>query len=170
MLLGSTALHAAAHAPSPVAVVRPTAAAADDPAVVVGIQGAEHEEPVLAHAFQAARRHGIPLFVVHAWTYPLFMGPGHEVPVVYEGAHVEEEHRRAVAEVLAGWRERFPEVSVTTSVTRSHAARELVAASAGRRLLVVGRHGRPRGPIGRLGSTSQAVVQHAECPVVVVPV
>ncbi|MFD0279502.1 universal stress protein [Kitasatospora sp. NPDC127111] len=179
LLLGSTSLHVAAHAPCPVAVVHapqaatdPTAAdpAATDPAVVVGVEGKEHEEPVLGYAFLAARRQSSPLFVVHAWTYPLLLGPGHEIPVVYEESHVEAEHARLLSEVLASWRERFPDVSVTSSVVRSSAAKELVTASAGRHLLVVGRHGEPRGPLGRLGSTSQAVVQHAECPVVVVPV
>ncbi|MFD0345267.1 universal stress protein [Kitasatospora aburaviensis] len=149
-------------------VVR-TAEPAADPAVVVGVEGEEHEEPVLAYAFLAARRLALPLYVVHAWTYPMLMGPGHEVPVVYEESHIEGEHKRMLAEVLVGWRERFPDVSVTTTLARSSPAKELVSASSGRTLLVVGRHGSPRGPFGRLGSTSQTVVQHAECPVVVVP-
>ncbi|MBP0452309.1 universal stress protein [Kitasatospora sp. RG8] len=169
LLLGSNTLYVAAHAPCPVVVVR-TPQAAPDAAVVVGVEGGEHEEPVLAHAFLAAQRQELPLFAVHAWTYPLLMGPGHEVPVVYEESHIAAEHDRLLTEVLTGWRERFPDVPVTTSVVRSSAARELVAASTGRQLLVIGRHGKPRGPLGRLGSTSQAVVQHAECPVVVVPV
>ncbi|MEU6236774.1 universal stress protein [Kitasatospora sp. NPDC047058] len=169
LLLGSTSLHVAGHAPCPVAVVR---APQDplEPGVVVGIEGKEHEEPVLAYAFLEAQRHSLPVSVVHAWTYPLLLGPGHEVPVVYEESHIEAQHERLVSEVLADWRERFPDVTVTSSVVRSGAAKELVAASAGRSLLVIGRHGEPRGPLGRLGSTSQAVVQHAECTVVVVPV
>ncbi|WP_395298162.1 universal stress protein [Kitasatospora hibisci] len=168
LLLGSTTLHVAAQAPCPVVVVR-TAEPAADPAVVVGVEGEEHEEPVLAYAFLAARRLALPLYVVHAWAYPLLMGPGHEVPLVYEESHIEGEHKRMLGEVLVGWRERFPDVSVTTTLARSSPAKELVSASSGRTLLVVGRHGSPRGPFGRLGSTSQAVVQHAECPVVVVP-
>ncbi|WP_231978929.1 universal stress protein [Streptomyces sp. TLI_053] len=34
----------------------------------------------------------------------------------------------------------------------------------------MGHRGEPGGPIGRLGSNSQAVVQYARCPVAVVPV
>ncbi len=168
LLVGSAGLHVAAHAPCPVVVVHHGPVA--DGGVVVGVEGRDAEGPVLDYAFEAARRQSLPLTVLHAWSYPLVLGPGHEVPPVYEEGHVAAEHERLLAEVLAGRRERFPDVAVTTSVVRSGAAKELVAASAGHRLVVVGRHGEPSGPLGRLGSTSQAVVQHAHCPVAVVPV
>ncbi|MER7756788.1 universal stress protein [Kitasatospora sp. NPDC097643] len=172
LLVGSTSLHAAAHAPCPVVVVHhaPGAVGGAEGGVVVGVEGRDEESPVLAYAFETAQRQSLPLVVLHAWSNPLVMGPGHEVPPVYEKEHVEAEHQRLLTEVLAGWRGRFPGVAVTTSVVRSGAAKELVAAASGHRLVVVGRRGKPSGPLGRLGSTSQAVVQHAECPVVVVPV
>ncbi|MBP0450604.1 universal stress protein [Kitasatospora sp. RG8] len=44
-----------------------------------------------------------------------------------------------------------------------------MARSQGRRLVVVARHGEHRGPLGRLGSTCQAVVRHARGPVALVP-
>ncbi|WP_406209363.1 universal stress protein [Kitasatospora sp. NBC_01560] len=168
LLVGSTSLYVAAHAPCPVVVVHH--GPAPDGGVVVGLEGSDAEGPVLAHAFQTARLHSLPLTVIHAFSSPLVLGPGHEVPPVYEEGHVAAEHERLVAEVLAGRRERFPDVAVTTSVVHSGAAKELVAASAAHRLVVVGRHGEPSGPLGRLGSTSRAVIQHAHCPVVVVPV
>ncbi|MFJ2805881.1 universal stress protein [Kitasatospora sp. NPDC087271] len=167
LLVGSTSLYAAAHAPCPVVVVHHEPVT--EGGVAVGVEGREAEGPVLAYAFEAALRQSLPLAVLHAWSYPPLLGPGHEVPPVYEEGHIAAEHERLLAEVLAGWRERFPDVAVTTSVVRSGAAKELVAASADQRLVVVGRHGRPNGPLGRLGSTSQAVIQHAQCPVAVVP-
>ncbi|MER5635546.1 universal stress protein [Kitasatospora sp. NPDC002227] len=167
LLVGSTSLHVAAHASCPVVVVHPVPVPSGG--VVVGLEGKDEEAPLLEYAFEAARRESLPVTAVHAWSYPLLLGPGHELPPVYEQGHVAAEHERLLTELLAGWRERFPEVAVTPSVVRSGAAKELVAATAAHRLAVVGRSGEPSGPLGRLGSTSQAVVQHAGCPVAVVP-
>ncbi|MFJ4668344.1 universal stress protein [Kitasatospora purpeofusca] len=169
LLVGSTTLYAAAHASCPVAVVR-RAVAPVERGVVVGVEGKDGEGPVLEYAFETARRRSSPLLVLHTWSFPLVLVSGHDVPPVYEKAHVGAEHERLLAEVLAGRRERFPDVAVTTSVVRSGAAKELVALSERHGLVVVGRRGEPGGAIGRLGSTSQAVVQHARAPVVVVPV
>lgn len=169
LLLGSTTLHVAACAACPVTVVHP---GADDPGgggVVVGIQGDGHDENALAFAFESAQRRGLPLLALHTWAYPLVSGPGHELPPVYEEGHIAAEHDRLLAEVLADWRERFPDTVVTATAVRAAPARELVSASGKQQLVVVGRRGEPRGPLKRLGSTSQAVAQHAECPVVVVP-
>lgn len=137
--------------------------------VVAGVQGRGQDEQVLAYAFDSARRRNLPLRVLHAWAYPLVTGPGHELPLVYEEGHIATEHERLLSEVLAGWRERFPDVTVTATSVRSDPARELVSRSRAQRLVVVGRHGEHRGPLGRLGSTSQSVVQHARCTVAVVP-
>ncbi|MEU1424221.1 universal stress protein [Kitasatospora sp. NPDC005751] len=169
LLLGSTSLRAAGHAACPVVVVHDTGAGAGG-GVLVGVQGKGHDDEVLAYAFDSARRRNLPLFAVHAWAYPLVAGPAHDLPLVYEEADIAAEHDRLLAEVLAGPRERFPDVTVTATAVRSNPARELVAGSQTQRLVVVGRHGEQRGPLGRLGSTSQAVVRHAGCPVAVVPV
>ncbi|MFE2724159.1 universal stress protein [Kitasatospora sp. NPDC059327] len=177
LLLGSTSLQTAAHAACPVVVVRPREAEAGAGAeagtgggVLVGVRGRGRDDEVLAYAFDTARRRDLPLHAVHAWAYPLVTGPDHDLPLVYEEADIADEHERLLAEVLAGRRAEYPEVTVTTTAVRSNAARELVAGSQSHQLVVVGRHGEPHGPLGRLGSTSQAVVQHAGCPVVVVPV
>ncbi|MGV9267531.1 universal stress protein [Kitasatospora sp. NPDC003701] len=167
LLLGSTGLQTAAHADCPVVVVHPAKAEAGG--VLVGVQGRGHDDEVLDYAFDSARRRNLPLLAVHAWAYPLVAGPAHDLPLVYEEADIADEHERLLAEVLAGRRERYPEVTVTATSVRSNPARELVAGSQTQRLVVVGRHGEPRGPLGRLGSTSQAVVQHAGCAVAVVP-
>jgi len=74
-----------------------------------------------------------------------------------------------VAGTRGGWREKSPGVPVTGEATRSGAAKRLVEVSRTEQLLVVGRHGHPHGPVGRLGSVSQAVVHHAHCPVAVLP-
>ncbi|GHH71614.1 universal stress protein [Kitasatospora indigofera] len=169
LLLGSTTLHATAYATCPVVVVHPPAHGPGKGGVVVGIQGNGHDDPALTFAFESAQRRNLPLLALHTWTYPLISGPGHELPLVYEEGHIAADHDRLLAEVLADWRERFPDTRVSTTSLRATPAKELVSASREHQLVVVGRRGEPRGPLGRLGSTSQAVVQHAECPVAVVP-
>ncbi|WP_034091544.1 universal stress protein [Streptacidiphilus albus] len=170
LLVGSTSLSVAARASCPVVVV-PDGSVPPGPGgrVVAGIDGREPGEAILAFAFDAARREQLPLLVAHAFSYPLITGPGHELPPVYEEGHIEAEASRTVAEILAGWREKYPEVAVVQEVARSGAAKHLLEWSVGARLLVVGRHGRPHSALGRLGSVSQAVVHHAQCPVAVVP-
>jgi nucleotide-binding universal stress UspA family protein len=172
LLVGSTSLYIAANSVGPVVVVPGTgggAAARPDGGVVVGLRGREPGEELLEFAFERALRGGLPLQVVHAWSYPLVAGPGRSFPPVYEEGHVADEATRLLAALLAGWRQKYPEVQVTEDVVRSGAAKRLVELSAAARLLVVGRHRRAGGPVGRLGSVSQAVVHHADCPVAVLP-
>jgi len=176
LLAGSTSLHLAADAACPVVVVPPapapgSAAGAGGGAgtVAVGVRGREAGEVLLTQAFTAAQRLGTGLRVVHAWRNPLLLSRGHALPPVYEEGHVAAEQARLIAEILAGWRQRYPDVPVEVDAVRSGPARHLVELSATERLLVVGRHGAVAGPVGRLGSVSQAVVHHASCPVEVVP-
>ncbi|MEU9126919.1 universal stress protein [Kitasatospora sp. NPDC048540] len=168
LLVGSTSLHVTAHAACPVVVVRATAAEAVD-GIAVGVEGREPSDDILAFAFDSARRRGLPLRAIHAWSYPLVLGPGHALPPVYESGHVVAEEQRLLAEVMAGWQEKYPDVPVEEDAVRAGPARHLVALSKTHQLVVVGRHGTPEGPFSRLGSVSQAVVHHAHCPVAVVP-
>jgi nucleotide-binding universal stress UspA family protein len=107
--------------------------------------------------------------VVHAWSYPPAVGPGHAFPPVYEAGHVASEASRLMSEILAGWRQKFPDVQVTEDIVRSGAAKHLVEVSSTQQLMVVGRHGHPGNPVRRLGSVSQAVVHHTHCPIAVLP-
>ncbi|MFI9271291.1 universal stress protein [Kitasatospora sp. NPDC052896] len=168
LLVGSTGLYVAAHAVGPVVVVHDGHAGRAG-GVVVGLQGREPDQHLLTFAFDSARRRGAALHVLHAWSFPPVLGPGHDFPPVYEAEHVAAEEERLVAERLAAWRERYPEVEVSVEAVRAGPAKRLVALSERHRLVVVGRRGRPEGLLGRLGSVSQAVVQHARCPVAVVP-
>ena len=80
----------------------------------------------------------------------------------------ETERREALSEQLAGWREKYPDVPVTEVVERSHPVEALVRASRTADLVVVGCRG--RGGFGGmlLGSVSQGLIRHADCPVAVV--
>ncbi|MFF7633016.1 universal stress protein [Kitasatospora sp. NPDC008050] len=169
LLVGSTSLFVTARATCPVVVVRPAGTGPGRGGVVAGIHGDDGDADVLAFAFDFAQRHNLPLLAVHAWSYPLISMPGHATPPVFEESLIAAERDRLVTGLLAGWRERFPQVDVTGTAVRAHPAGELVARSREHQLVVVGRHHEPHGPLGRLGSTGQATILHATCPVAVVP-
>ena len=170
LLVGSTSLYLAAAADCPVVVVPQAAPRAGRGGVVVGIDGKGPCDDSLRFAFELARRRELPLRAVHAWRYPLVRGPGgHSSPPVYEEGHVAEEAAQRLAEVLTVWRRSYPDVPVQEDLVRSGAAKHLVALSATGQLVVVGRRGSREGPIRRLGSVGQAVVNYAQCPVAVVP-
>ncbi|MBC3841569.1 universal stress protein [Streptacidiphilus sp. 4-A2] len=136
--------------------------------IALGLRGREAGEGLLDFAFDAAQRRGLPLRVLHAWRTPL-LEHGRGMPPVYEEGHVAAERERLVAEIMAGWRQRYPDVPVHVEVVRTGAAKHLVEWSATEQLLVVGRYGNGDGPVRRLGSVSQAAVHYARCPVAVVP-
>ena len=171
LLAGSTSLYLAASAHCPVVVVPADWDGGTDRTggVAVGVRGKDSASAPLSFGFEAAERRELPLRVVHAWRNPLLLGHGHALPPVYEKGQIADEQNRLVAEILAGWRQRYPDVAVEVDTAHSGAARHLVELSATERLLVLGRHGSPQGIVGRLGSVSQAVVHHSRCPVAVLP-
>jgi nucleotide-binding universal stress UspA family protein len=166
MLVGSVSAQLAAHGACPVLVVR----AAEHPTgpVLVGVDGSGHSDLAVEFAFEEASFRGAPLRAIHAWRHPVAAEPGDMLPLVYDVDEVEGEEARVLAEALAGWRERYPDVPVEQAVVRTGAARALVHESARAQLLVVGARGHG-GFVGLLlGSVSRAVLLHAACPVAVV--
>lgn len=72
-----------------------------------------------------------------------------------------------LAERLAGWAERYPDVDVEHRLVDGDPAERLVTASETSQLTVVGSHGRGGFSGMLLGSVSSAVVQAARMPVIV---
>ncbi|MFJ1976986.1 universal stress protein [Streptomyces albogriseolus] len=169
LLIGSTAVHLAAHGRCPVLVVRE--GGDEKGPVVVGVDGSAAGERAIAFAFAEASLRGAPLRAIHAWT--LWNAPPSEL---HEGADtyvampegVAEAEERLVSEALAGCRERYPGVSVESRALRGQTREALIEASRSARLLVVGARGRGGFAGLMLGSVSQAVLHHAHCPVAVV--
>ena len=73
-----------------------------------------------------------------------------------------------MAESVAGYAEKYPDVVVTHHLDGGDASRALVAASESADAVVVGSRGRGDVASVVLGSVSRFVVEHADCPVVVV--
>jgi nucleotide-binding universal stress UspA family protein len=163
-VLGSVSTVVAARANGPVVVVEGLAGdPAENPAVVVGIDGSPNSNEVLAFAFDHASRHGRPLLTVFCWR-PDLIASMQWRPEQPPPARAD----RWLAEATAGWQEKFPDVDVHRAVVRDHPVAGLVAESTAQDLLVVGSHGRHPRVGGLLGSVSQGVLHHATCPVAVI--
>lgn len=165
LLIGSVSQHLARHAPCPVVVVRPTHDA-DARRIVVGVDGSATSSAALEQACRRAERTGETVVALHAWrTHAPSTDVWNSEPRAQEGLA----HRQVLlAESVAGMRVDHPDVVIEQEAVPVAPVRCLVDASRSASLLVVGSHG--LGFFGGLllGSVSQAVLQRAECPVMVV--
>ncbi|MFJ1768099.1 universal stress protein [Amycolatopsis sp. NPDC088138] len=171
MLVGATAATVASHAHCPVALIRgreDTAMVPDSGPVVVGIDGSANSEPALGVAFEEASLRGVPLVAAHAWNDVTYEDTHGTARIRTQPETLEEGERRLLAERLAGWREKYPDVGIQPLLVRDRPRHVLLEASETAQLVVVGSHGRGGFTGMLLGSTSQALVQHARCPVLVV--
>ncbi|KOX14551.1 universal stress protein [Saccharothrix sp. NRRL B-16348] len=165
LLAGSVAVAVTAHGKCPVVVVRDEIRR--DGPVVVGVDGSPTSEEAIAYAFAEASLLGAPLTAVIAWTDFLVDSAYHSRFTV-DWSQVEDEQLRLLAERLAGWQEKYPDVHVDRVVVHDRPVRALLDAAKDARLLVVGSHGQGGFTGMLLGSTSQALVYHAPCPLAVV--
>jgi nucleotide-binding universal stress UspA family protein len=167
LLLGSVAVALAAHASCPVVVVRGAEdldALAQLP-VVVGVDGTPNSEAAIAFAFGAADARRVPLIAVHTW-WESRTDPA--LDVVLDWDAIEADEREVLAQRLAGWGEKYPDVPVQRIVARDRPAHRLLEQARGAQLVVVGSRGRGSLSGLFLGSVSHALLHHAPCPVVVV--
>lgn len=165
---GSPDVDLAARAHCPVVVVRGAETSSPDAPVVVGVDGSPLSEAAIAWAFEEASLRDAPLIALHAWHDGDTDGLFTEGNVHFQGEAVEDADRRLVAQRLAGWQERYPDVKVERLVERDKPRHRLLAASRTAQLVVVGSRGRGGFAGLVLGSTSQALLHHAGCPVMVV--
>jgi nucleotide-binding universal stress UspA family protein len=165
VLLGSVSSGVVRHAKCPVAVIRDEDPLMPHPLqapVLVGIDGSPASELATAIAFDEASRRGVELKALHAWSDAQVL----ELPG-FDWQLVQEEAERSLAESLAGWQERYPDVTVHRLLVSDRPARQLIQESESAQLVVVGSHG--RGGIARtlLGSVSNAVLHSVRMPVIV---
>lgn len=161
-VLGSVSVGVSSHAPCPVVVVRPSPR---DGHVVVGIDGTEASFGALELAFDMASWQHRRLDVVHTWGGD---GPYPALLTYDQRRELMTEHELRVAESIAGFTEKYPDVEVAQYVVENDAAKALVIASEKASLVVVGSRGRGDAAAVILGSVSRSVVEHAKCSVAVV--
>jgi nucleotide-binding universal stress UspA family protein len=162
-LLGSVSAEVAKHAACPVVVTRPTSPGALKDGVVVGADATAESVPVIEFAFQQASLHHLPLTVMHCVYDAVSAISGARGPV--RDHTVVAERRMLIAESVAGLREKYPDVHVTTRLERGLAEECLVVGPRPWNLIVVGRH--PVRPFR--SSASTAVLERAHSAVAVVP-
>jgi nucleotide-binding universal stress UspA family protein len=165
LIAGSVSVALATHAECPVVVVR----GADDreaPApVVVGVDGSETSEAAVAFAYEAAATRRVGLVAVYVWS-DVFADPL-LIPLT-DTAAMNDEGRRILAERLAGWAEKYPDVAVERVVVRDRPAHALLAQADRGQLVVVGSRGRGELAGLVLGSVSNTLLHRSPCPVAVV--
>ncbi|MEU1999408.1 universal stress protein [Nocardia gamkensis] len=164
-LLGSVSTAVTRHAHCPVAVVRSTSATdvvSAGRSVLVGVDGTVTSVPALEIAYEEAARRKVGLIALHAWSDAsgIDLMPGWDA--------VRQREDALLAENLAGFGERYPEVPVRRVLVRDRPVRSLLDESEDAQLLVVGSHGRGGFAGMLLGSTSAALLHSVECPMIVV--
>jgi nucleotide-binding universal stress UspA family protein len=134
--------------------------------VLVGIDGSPASEAATAIAFEEASRRGVDLIALHAWTDPRVSGSkGLFQDSKWDAQLADEEE--TLAERLAGWHERYPDVEIRRRIEIGDPARWLIEASERAQLIVVGSHGCGWFSGRLLGSVGAAVVNRAKIPVIV---
>lgn len=137
--------------------------------VVAGVDGSDHGREALRFALSEAALRGAPVTAVRAWSIPPLTTTGVGIIPAYEVVR-DELAEGTAAELAQSVEEASSEgsVEVELEVVQGDAAGALVERSAGAALVVLGSRGRGSvaGPL--LGSVSQGVLHHAQCPVAVV--
>ena len=137
--------------------------------IVVGVDGSGHSRKALERAAAEAACHGVPLnvLVVHQAVRDVYGRASHYEDDADLTEKAKEAAKAETEEVLAGLDAK--PASVTIVGAHGLPADELIKASQGADMVVVGRRG--MGGFARLlmGSVSSQVAQHAQCPVLLIP-
>ncbi|GAA3494665.1 hypothetical protein GCM10019016_017650 [Streptomyces prasinosporus] len=170
LLLGSTAVHLAAHGHCPLMVVR----GRPDPAgpVLLAVDGSPAGKAAVGFAFAEAALREAPLVALHVWntwSERAYEGPGDPpTSAVADGERLREAEQHLLDQAVASCQEAYPQVAVERRLVRSRIRSTLIDAGREAQLVVAGARGRGGFTGLLLGSVSQALLHHAPCPVTVV--
>lgn len=171
LLLGSTGLQLANHAPCPVIVVRESAKEIDHTVasrIVVGVDESESSAEAISFAFEEASLRGLQLTALQAWKPPSLSKEWGAEIATREAHSAAAEEGRLLAEAIVGYGERYPDVEASREIVTGNPVSALVEASKNAALLVVGSRGRGGFRALLLGSVSHGALHYAHCPVAVV--
>jgi nucleotide-binding universal stress UspA family protein len=162
-LAGSLTVDLVARSHAPVVLVRKTPPPdRTDQLVVVGVDGSPLAAAAVAVAMNEAALRGGRLLAVHVAR----RGPAAPLRRLLAGTPAK---LTLMGNALHGWRRNYPDLPIEERVLIGHPAGALVDLSERATLVVVGSRGRGGFAGMLLGSVSQALLHHAQCPVIVVP-
>ena len=137
--------------------------------IVVGVDGSGHSRRALERAAAEAVAHGAPLTVltIHQAVRDVYGGVSHYTEDAALTDKAKEAAQAETDQVLGALGSRPTSVAVTA--VHGLPVDELIKASQGADMLVLGRRG--QGGFARLtmGSVTSQVAHHAHCPVLIVP-
>ncbi|WP_434995995.1 universal stress protein [Arthrobacter sp. Ld5] len=137
--------------------------------IVVGVDGSDQSICALLWAAREAARRDAPLYVVTAYTVPVFAASSMDAGYATVDDEVIRESAQAVLDEAVSRLEGMA-LEVHPRIESGDAAGVLLDLSEDAELMVVGSRGRG-GFVGRLlGSVSSALPAHAKCPTAVIPV
>lgn len=170
-VLGGHAVRTVHRSPCPVVVWRPHVATRTGKPlpVVVGVDESDASTRALAEAFDIARPLHAPVTVVHMWEIGAAVGLGYSQGLMdWQLLEVlQSQQRRRMDELVEPFTHKYRNAHVTKVFQDISPAKGLADLSREAQLVVVGSHGRGRLADSVLGSVSQSLIHHAECPVLV---
>ncbi len=180
LILGSVSRYAAMHAACPVVVAQGESLAVHQQ-IAVGVGAPDEAASALQFAFDEAALRGASLRAVHAWYWLPELRPvwaAGEAPTPGTGGTglrrldpevISAEAGRQLAEMLAGWREKYPQVQLSEDVIHGHPGQVLASLSAHADLVVLGKHRHAATGSPGIGSIQHAVLNHARGPIAIIP-
>lgn len=140
--------------------------------VVVGVDESDESARALAEAFDIARALRAPLTVAHMWEIDAAVGMGDlggQGNMDWKLLEILQTRQRQQMDALVEpFARTYPNAHVTKIFEDTSPAKGLTDLSGEAQLVVVGSQGRGRISDALLGSVSQNLIHHAQCPVLVV--
>jgi len=149
-LVGSTGLDLAANARCPVVVVRPDLGSMAGVRVVIGYDGSPASDTALDFGLEHARRHDLAVRVIAA------------EPAGTALHRISENELREAVHARGGHDAELVHIT-------GHPAEHILRLSSDAALIVLGARGRGGFAGMLIGSVSQTVLHHADCPVAIIP-
>jgi nucleotide-binding universal stress UspA family protein len=166
-VLGSVSQHVAAHASCPVATITTMPTHPSGP-IVLGASGSAGGLAALRFACSEARVRGVAVHAVRSITTEDWMLSGPGSATVLGPDVLQDVAQAQLDKVLAAAKELAPDVEVTGVVALASPFVDLLKASAGASMLVIGMRRDQHAVLPRLGPVAAWLLHQADCPLVVV--
>jgi nucleotide-binding universal stress UspA family protein len=136
--------------------------------VVAAVDGRAPVDALLGYAFEEAALRGVAVRPTLVWSTLPDAALGTLDPFAYDVDRAHAEAERLLAEEVAGWAEKYPDVPVVRQAVRAlDVADALLQVSATASLLVVGARSRPARSGLALGAVTRRLIRKAAGPVAV---